>query len=167
MAKLKKIIFLDIDGPIINTPCYFIDQDCSKYRSFMNTQAIGYLTKLVDLSGAKIVTNSTHNFYVPKKTNRNLKDDLIGWGLRPKHFHRSWRTQFAANYKNPQPDELSKEEAISQWTVQNGAADWICIDDEEVMTDQRLFMVRFKFGLNLNVFNAICQHWRLDKDELF
>lgn len=166
MKNTQKIIFLDIDGPVINTPCFFIDKNCSKNRSFMNTQAIGFLSKIAELSSAKIVTNSTHNFYIPKNDGKSLKEDLIDWGLRSKYFHRVWRTDFARVFDD-EFDEMSKQDAIDEWLRKNGSCDWISIDDEKIMENDRLFLANFKLGINFQMFNDICRYWRINKDDLF
>ena len=95
---MNKVIFLDIDGPIINTPMYFLDPNCSVHRTQMNTQAIAYVVKLASFAGAKIVCNSTHNTHdienplTGKLT--NVKEDLIYWGVPLNLFHDDWKTTY-------------------------------------------------------------------------
>ena len=163
---MQRIIFLDIDGPVINTPCYWVDTEASLQRSVMNTQAIGILNKLAKLSGARIVTNSTHNNHPVRETGRSLKDDLIKWGLKEEFLHENWRTTF------PWPDLESdplfpthrRLRGIMEWEIANGIADWIAFDDEPFVdaSDTRLFVINFDYGIDYSVFLKVCEYWQLN-----
>ena len=163
---MQKIIFIDIDGPVINTPCYWVDMQASMQRSVMNTQAIGILNRLANLANAKIVTNSTHNYHTVKETGRTLRDDLIKWGLKEQHFHDDWRTSF------PWPDLESdpifpthrRLRGIMEWEAANGQADWICFDDEPFVdaSDARLFHIDFDHGIDYHMYLEACKHWNLN-----
>lgn len=157
-----KIIFLDIDGPVISSGCYGIDPMCSFKRSVMNTNAIGYLNFLCKFTDAKIVTNSSHN---PEKTNRykldmetmnpvvshtvDLKDDLIKHGVKKEYFHESWKTNFPDpnNYYGGQEERLT---AIIEWQKYNGNCNWVCFDDILFTKDERLILVEFEHGITYN-----------------
>jgi hypothetical protein len=158
---MQKIIFVDIDGPIINTPCYWVDSKASMHRSVLNTQSIGILNRLAKLADAKIVTNSTHNNFTVKETGRTLKTDLIKWGLKEEYIHENWRTTF------PWPDLESdplfpthrRLRGIMEWEAANGQADWICFDDEPFVTDDRLFVIDFDCGIDYVVYVKVCKNW--------
>jgi hypothetical protein len=162
MSDLQRIIFIDIDGPVINTPCYWVDSMASIHRAVLNTQAIGILNRLCKLGSALIVTNSTHNHVTIRETGRTLKTDLIKWGLRPEHIHEDWRTDF------PWPDWGDGQnihrrlKGIMGWQEKNGKADWICFDDEPFVTDDRLFVIDFDYGIDYHMYLSVCEHWKLD-----
>lgn len=161
---MQKIIFLDIDGPVIDTPCYFVDRMASLQRAVLNTGAIGWLNRLAQLSDAKIVTNSTHNNFTVKETGRTLRDDLIKWGLKPEFIHEDWRTEF------PWPDWGDGQsihrrmKGIMGWMEKNGEADWIVFDDEPFIaaSDGRLMHVDFDRGIDYNLFMKACSHWNIN-----
>ena len=158
---MQKIIFIDIDGPIINTPCYWVDGTASMRRSVLNTQSIGILNRLAHLADAKIVTNSTHNNFTVKETGRTLKTDLIKWGLKEEYIHENWRTTFP--WPDLEADPLfpthRRLRGIMEWEAANGQADWICFDDEPFVTDDRLFVIDFDRGIDYDVYMKVCKNW--------
>lgn len=165
--SLPKVIFLDIDGPIINTPLYFIDPMCSMDRSVMNTQAIGYLVKLAKFAGAKIVCNSTHNTHDITESwdgkARTLRDDLIYWKVPAELFHEDWKTSYPypPESKFSEASESRRLRAIDLWQKQNGEADWIAFDDEN-FGHERLMLVDFDRGIDYDLFRRAITFWGLD-----
>lgn len=137
------IIFLDVDGPLINLPLYHIDKMASHNRSVVSTTAIGYLAALCRDHDCKIVMNTMHNsIYTPTG---NVKEDLIAHGLDPRFFHVSWKTQF--------PGHGSRLEAIEQWLSQNaGIREWVCFDDENIGHRNQV-MIDFNKGIDDDSFN--------------
>lgn len=166
---MQKIIFIDIDGPIINTPIYSVDPRCSMERSTMNTQAIGYICELVKLSDAKIVTNSTHNTHDVEDLltgeKRTLKQDLIKWGLKEEWFHENWHT----SYPFPNGSRFSEHtshrrmKAIDEWQEVNGEVDWVCFDDEPFTEDPRLVVIDFERGIDFDAFSVALKQWNLKR----
>lgn len=162
---MQRIIFIDIDGPVINTPCYWVDSMASLQRSVMNTQAIGVINRLCKLADAKLVTNSTHNHHTVRETGYTLRQDLIKWGIHEKYFHEDWRTSF------PWPDLESdplfpthrRLRGIMEWEQKNGQADWICFDDEPFVdkSDERLFVIDFDRGITYDTYLAVKKYWNL------
>lgn len=165
-SNMQRIMFLDIDGPVINTPCYWVDSMASLHRAVMNTQAIGILNKLAQLASAKIVTNSTHNHFTVRETGRTLKNDLVKWGLKEIYLHENWCTSF------PWPDLESdplhpthrRLRGIMEWETANGQADWIAFDDEPFVdeSDGRLMHIDFDRGIDYDVFLKVCAYWNLN-----
>lgn len=160
---MQKIIFIDIDGPVINTPCYWVDMQASVRRAVMNTQSIGILNRLAYLADAKIVTNSTHNNATIRETGRTLRDDLIKWGLKESYLHEDWRTEFPwPDWGDGQPIHR-RMKGIMGWMEKNGEADWICFDDEPfVQDDARLFHIDFDHGIDYHMYLKACKHWKLN-----
>jgi hypothetical protein len=162
----QRIIFIDIDGPIINRPCFYIDTYASVQRRVMNTQAIGYVNKLAQLANARIVTNSTHNNFTVPETGRTLYDDLVKWGMKSSLIHTDWCTTF------PWPDLVSdplfpthrRLRGIMEWEQKNGDADWIAFDDEPFLDagDARLMHVDFDRGIDYDLFMKACNHWNIN-----
>jgi HAD domain in Swiss Army Knife RNA repair proteins len=125
-----KIIFLDIDGPIINTPLYYINPMVSFRRTHMNTAALGWISFLCKKTGAKIVCNSSHNYHhVDNLDERDLKSDLCTIGrLDPDWFHPKWRTTYPYSR-----GEYRRSAAILDWLDENKdpeVVSWVAFDDD-------------------------------------
>ena len=123
----NKIIFLDIDGPVIPVNAGMYN---SMYRTTHDRTAITLLIRLCEETGAKIVTNTFHNeiWY----QDGDLKSDLIKWGLKPEYFHEDWQTIFPnINYKqlNSPVRGIGRLHAINQWLVAHEVDKWVCFDD--------------------------------------
>lgn len=152
-------MFLDIDGPVINTPCYWVNHTASLERSVLNTQSIGILNQLCKLASAQIVTNSTHNNFTVRETGRTLKDDLLKWGIKPEYIHEDWSTEFPwPDWGDGQPMHR-RMKGIMGWMEKNGEADWICFDDEPFVDDPRLFVIDFDCGIDYDVYVKVCKSW--------
>jgi HAD domain in Swiss Army Knife RNA repair proteins len=169
-SKLQRIIFLDIDGPIINKPCYYIDPRCSLDRSVMNTQAIGYVNRLAEIVEAKIVTNSTHNSYLIEDLltgdKRDLRKDLIKWGMKEDLFHTAWCTSFPDNATS-NFDSHTRLDAIEDWQEDNGECDWICFDDDKFTFRKNLIVVDFEIGIDNSSYRKAGKFWGVRKEPIF
>lgn len=165
----NKIIFLDIDGPVIPYGCYFVNRDASYQRVFSNT-AIGYVKKLLELSDAKLVTNSMHNFY--DRSNEDdynnglsydinfysLKDDLIAAGISSDTFHDDWRTELSGSKPGPNP----RLDAIYGWIKKNEFYGedkiWIDFDDEDFAPELDCCInIDFNNGITFENFSKACK----------
>lgn len=148
------LIFLDIDGPIINTPCYYIDPECSVKRTVMNTQAIGYVKELVRRGNALVVLNTTHNTHLiedPLTAKMiNVKQDLIKWGMKEEEFHPEWKTEYP-NPKNCKLSENRRSRAVKNWLEKNGDHEWIAFDDEFFHYDFQ-YHIDFDKGIDYDAF---------------
>ena len=165
---MNRFIFLDIDGPVIPTGCYFVNRNASFDRTFSNV-CIGYVKKLLDLSGAKLVTNSMHNYH-PRIADDGetftLRDDLVNAGIPLNSFHDIWRTQFGHfsfnnnSWRGDQPHPRLK--AINEWLDQWGGEnpEWIGFDDEPYKHDNQ-FIVNFDDGITWTQFTDACKKWNL------
>lgn len=162
---MQKIIFLDIDGPIINGPLYHTDMMCSANRSPMNTQAIGYLNYLCDKANAKIVTNSFHNFHLTNNETQDLKTDLIKWGLKSSHFHEKWRTQFSMQSFVQSSVYTDRLIAIQTWIAENvelgEELKWVCFDDSRFTELKNLILIDFERGIDYNAYKKACNHFSI------
>jgi hypothetical protein len=126
---MSKIIFLDIDGPVIpiDVPLYE-----SVYRTTYNPDSIQYLNLLCEETGAKIVTNSFHNYQ--DFMDGTLKDDLVKWGLNSNFVHDSWRTIFPAidyTVVNSNVRGIGRLIAIEKYIEDKKVDNWVCFDDRK------------------------------------
>ena len=151
---MQKILFLDIDGPVIPATQAFINRHASWERMFA-PQCIAIVKHILDQSGAKLVTNSTHNQETPHLNGgRTLREDLIAAGIQAELFHPVWKTQYP-NISG----SLRRLDAIELWQAENGQADWIALDDANFTDDERLVLVDFDCGLTVADFNKVAKRW--------
>jgi hypothetical protein len=154
------LIFLDIDGPIINTPCFYIDPEASVSRTVMNTQAIGYVKRLVEKCGALVVLNTTHNVHdiedplTAKIT--NIKTDLIKWGMKDYEFHSDWQTEYPYP-TNGKMSEHRRWTAVKNWLAKNGDHNWIAFDDD-LFHNQNQYLIDFRLGIDYDAYK-----WAVEK----
>jgi hypothetical protein len=150
----QRLVFLDIDGPIINTPMFYLGHDCSVRRTWLNTQAIAYVNRLCAHTKALVVTNSTHNNHDIEDeltaTKRTLKNDLVIWGLKEEYFHTNWKT----NYPNAFGNRLR---SITDWISDNSEGndieyDWVCFDDSYFTNDKRLVLIDYDRGIDYTAY---------------
>ena len=151
---MHSVIFLDIDGPIINTPCYYVDPECSINRSVMNTQAIGYVKEIVRKCGALVVLNTTHNVHDIEDPLTakivDVKTDLIKWGMKEHEFHSDWKTEYPYP-KNGKMSEHRRWTSVKNWLEKNGDHEWIAFDDD-LFHSQNQYLIDFELGIDYNAF---------------
>lgn len=147
--QTKRVVFLDIDGPIIDLKTYKSNPIVSYYRTGCNSQAIINLVKLCNEFDLKIVTNSMQNYY--DLGNDSLQDDLVSWGIPLDLFHVEWRTIFPkVDYKkvNSNVRGAGRLYAIQQWLDSNPGYNWICFDDRKFTDDARLIHIQREDGID-------------------
>jgi hypothetical protein len=151
---MSKIIFIDIDGPLITGDLYDTDPYCSYTRSMVNMDSLSRLKKLIKQTGARLVTNTMHNEQVVN--GRTIRDDLIRWGIGEDCFHEVWRTIFPRiDYTNAGSRRgIGRMIAIDRWLAEQGPHDWVCFDDRNFTDDQRLILVDFNKGIGDVEYNA-------------
>ncbi len=142
MTINPNIIFLDIDGPVIPGPLYFIDPSVSMKRSMVSTIGIACLTSMIRAAGCKIVCNTMHNSHYVE--GRSIKDDLIRHGIDKDAFHSDWQTVFGQFNLSR---SFSRMDAINEWLAPNGDHGWVCFDDEKFTIDKRLIHIDFDHGI--------------------
>ncbi len=142
------ILFLDIDGPVIDLHTYKTKPYVSYLRSSCNNNAIMNIVKLCNDFDVKIVTNSMHNYYDLEET---LKEDLTRWGIPASMFHEDWRTIFPnVDYKkiNSPIRGAGRMYAIEEWLSRHPGYEWICFDDRKFTTNHRLIHIERLFGVD-------------------
>ena len=143
-----RILFVDVDGPLIPSGMYMIHQNASYERKF-SPISIAVLKQMLKESGALLVMNSTHNLDGIK-----TKQDLIASGIDEKSFGVPWKTDY--------PVTRSRQDAIGEWiTKQEGIVDWMAVDDAHFTTDERLILIDFDEGIHLRHYNQMAKHWKL------
>lgn len=148
------VIFLDIDGPVISTPQYFINPTASYSRSIMNTNALGWIRGIIKATDAKIVTNSSHNYYLANE--KTLKEDLIIHGIEEEDFHVDWRTNFYQPFESndpgiPDDSTTLREKGFLNWLKEHPeVTNYVIFDDLKFTDDPKLIHVRFEEGITFD-----------------
>ena len=160
----QRIVFLDIDGPIINTPMFFLAMDCSIGRSVLNTQAIAYVQRLCDIAKAKVVFNTMHNTHdiADPLTGdiRTIRTDMIKWGLKPEVIHSDWMTEFPGFTQD-------RMVGIKRWIdSKDYEVDWVCFDDVNFTNDNRLVLIDFDRGIDNNAYRKAAKLWGFRQEPL-
>lgn len=142
MTKTK-IIFLDIDGPMIPSYMYLIDAMCSFNRIFPQGP-IAVLNRLCKETGAKIVFNTTHNS--PWKDVPDIEVAIVNHSLNPDYLY----TDDLKTYYPQYPRDL----AVKDWLRRHpDVTDWVALDDVRFTEDERLIWIDPDAGLHLGHLN--------------
>jgi hypothetical protein len=138
-----KVIFLDIDGPMIPSSMFLIDRMCSLHRRFPET-TVAVLNELCKRTGAKIVFNSTHNR--SWESAPDIQVALVDQGLDADHVRSSdWNTAY--------PD-LPRDVAVKAWLhAHPEVTDWVALDDCKFTEDERLIWIDPDAGLHVGHLN--------------
>lgn len=141
MSKLIRLIFLDIDGPMIPSGMFLIDRDAS-YKRVYSPIAVGVINHLCHETKAKIVFNTTHNMFDNPFTNKSVIEDSIDQGIKRGHL-------FNNGSKTKYPD-IPRLDAIKLWLKEHEMTEenavWIAFDDVDFKHDN-LILVDYDVGL--------------------
>ncbi len=147
-----RIIFLDVDGPLIPNSMFLVDPLASIKRLFPVT-TIAVLNKIIKTTNAKIVMNTTHNKPYDNQT-EDIVDALIRNGVPHESFHAVPKTQF------PAYDRLA---SIRLWLADHGSIndeEWIVLDD--VTFHHRVIYIDPDTGLTLKHLDLVCHKFHID-----
>ena len=146
---LNKVMFVDVDGPLINTNMFILGHDASMNRAWFNTMSLAYVKRIYEETGALVVMNSTHNTHDIGQ--RTVKYDLLQWGWPEQMFHADWHTMypFPTGTRFSDYSANRRQMAIDEWLEKNGEHDWIAFDDEPFTKDPRLIHIDFDRGIDL------------------
>lgn len=115
-----RIIFLDIDGPMIPAVFYLQNSNPS-YTQELDPRSVAVIKFICEKSRAKIVFNTTHNRYLHAQDHspgliRRFEDAGLGEYL----FYEDICTSY--------PD-MSRAKAIGEWLSRHADAEWVALDD--------------------------------------
>lgn len=142
-----RIIFLDIDGPMIPGTMFLIDPMCSFHRLFPPT-TIAVINAVCKRTGAKVVLNTTHNR--PFKDVPDIMDAMVAHGFDRSYFHSFAKTRY--------PD-IPRDQAVQEWLAKRGDFDWIAFDDARFTDDERLIWIDPDCGLHLGHLNEALERF--------
>lgn len=147
----KRILFLDVDGPLIPSGMYIINMRAS-WERLCSPICIAIVNRLCEDAGAKIVLNSTHS-----RDGAPAIADLTKAGIEEHRWH---ETVPMTNY----PNKLSggsRWEAIQDWQERCGEVNWVAFDDDNFTRDERLVLIDFDVGVTLQHYNQAAKLWGL------
>ena len=143
MGDETKIVFLDIDGPMIPATMFLVDRMCSWHRVFPPT-TVAVVKELCERTGAKIVFNTTHNR--PFDGVPNIDAALVAHGLDAAHLHSTDRHTLY-------PD-IDRKAAVAEWLHRHPeVSEWVALDDVKFTDDERLIFVDSDAGLHVGHLN--------------
>jgi hypothetical protein len=148
----NRIIFLDIDGPMIPFSMFLIDRNCSFGRNIAPIPA-AILKELCLRSGAKVVFNTTHN--LNRQGDTDIVDAVCNAGLPRDAVHPDRKTRY--------PD-LPRAQAVIEWLHRHPETDdWIAFDDAKFTEADNLIWIDPDAGLHLAHMNQALDRWQCSK----
>lgn len=155
---MQKIIFLDIDGPMIPSTSFLMDTPLGNpsYEQILDDRCVMVLHKIIKDTGAKIVFNTTHNqnLYSTDETSGGWLPGLVGQfekaGFKD-HIHQHNCTKY------PHYDRLT---CIKVWLRSQPIEEdirWVALDDVK-MLDKRCYLVNEEYGIGISAYEH-CLYW--------
>lgn len=140
---MNKVIFLDIDGPMIPATMHLIDNMCSWQRRFPET-TVAVLERLCERTGAKIVFNTTHNRSMEGVP--DIEVALMDHNFSGEHIH-------PTDPKTAYP-RAPRRCAVEDWLAAHPeVTHWVALDDARFTDDERLIWVDPDAGLHIGHLN--------------
>lgn len=144
---MNKVVFLDIDGPMIPATMILVDRMASPHRKFPAT-TVAVINTLCERTGAKIVFNTTHNN--SWEGVEDIEVALVNQGLKEIHIH-------PTDNKTKYP-QLERGKSVEDWLSRHPeVTDWIAIDDSRFTDDERLIWIDPDAGVHLGHLNEAIQ----------
>lgn len=156
---LPRVIFVDIDGPMIPSYMYLGGAHPSYERNF-SPYAVKALNEFCERTSAQIVFNSYHNYQT--SCNRNADGNIVDNnellreaatrnGILREYIHRDWRTLYGQS--RPQ---LTRIEAIWEWVSSHPeTTNWVAIDDADFRdhAGKQQILIDFDYGFTVKELN--------------
>lgn len=140
--QMNKVVFLDIDGPMIPSGMFLLNRNASYGRHFGEVP-LAVIRRLCAETGAKIVCNTTHSRTIDGEP--TIKDALIAKGIPADHFHPDSFTEY--------PDKRRKQ-AVDDWLARHPeVTHWVALDDQKFTDDERLVHIDPDAGLHVGYLN--------------
>jgi hypothetical protein len=148
---MQRILFLDVDGPLIPSGMYVINRRAS-WERMCSPICVAIVNELCRKADAKIVFNSTHN----RDGSRALAD-LAREGLDVDFFHEDAMTGYFQDLSVG-----TRMGAIEDWMEKNGEADWIAFDDSNFTDNERLILIPFEVGITPHHYHLASEIWKIE-----
>lgn len=120
---MSKVIFIDIDGPLIPMRAYFLPTQ-TPLVSVFDPCAVALLLRVVSMSQAQFVVSSTWGFHGYDKCMETFAKN----GIHPNLFHKDWIT--------PRKMSSSRSMEIRWWLEGHPeVTHHVAVDDEDLNSD--------------------------------
>lgn len=132
-----KVIFLDIDGVLINEVCFLNRDSTKKEPQKPDPNCVAALNEIVKSSGANIVVSSSWRL---NRTLEQLRTVLRGWGVDAEIIGKTPYIAFG-----------TRGQEISEWLkIHSEVEKFIIIDDDDEMgvLSNKLLLTDFISGLH-------------------
>jgi hypothetical protein len=144
----KRVVFLDIDGPMIPFSMMLVDRLAARNRVIPQIP-VAVVKRLCERADAKVVFNTTHNTPIDGIPDIDLA--LVAAGLPRELIH----TDKMTNYPR-----IHREQAVLWWLHEHKEVeDWIAFDDTLFTERENLIWVDPDAGLHLKHLNIALDRW--------
>lgn len=145
----ERVIFLDIDGPVIPYTMFLLDKMCSWHR-VIPTHTVAVVKEACERGNAKVVFNTTHNRSWEGAP--HIEEAVIAAGLPREMVHPDMKTKY--------PD-IARGDAVLEWLHRHPeVTDWIAFDDVKFTEADNLIWIDPDAGLHLGHLNAALDRWK-------
>lgn len=162
---MQKILFLDIDGPLIPSRMYKAPGQTRPWVTMFDPAAVGMLNTIADKTGCKFVVHSswvatTFHYDMLPNTKTPVLDHMINQGILADHFHDDWVAQYTFSG--------NRWHAIADWIINwqdDGIkTDYLILDDADMpyqfpLDKTRHIHVDFDEGFTYAQFQYILDFW--------
>ena len=156
-----KILFLDIDGPMIPGRAYMMPNQTKPLVQTFDPCAVGVLNTLCQEKGWRIVI---HSSWVRIMGDQETLDHCIAQGLKPQYFHKdaycdeeiNWRYTRVAKWLAQHP-EVTKYRILDDEPYAADIDLYKAVQDYPHPADmeKHLILVDFNDGLNMDIINKL------------
>jgi proteasome lid subunit RPN8/RPN11 len=147
-----KIIFLDIDGPIIPNGMFLLDRNCSFGRNIPPIP-VAVVAEVCRRADAKVVFNTTHNISIDNVL--DIEFAMIRAGLPEAMIHPDMKTKYP---------QLNRANAVVEWLHRHPeTTDWIAFDDVKFTEKPNLIWVDPDAGLHVGHLNEALSWWGISQ----
>lgn len=147
-VPLSRVVFVDIDGPMIPFSMFLIDRHASLNRTIAPIP-IAVLNRLCERSGAKIVFNTTHNISLDDVP--DIEVACVNAGLKQEYIHPDMKTKYPS---------IDRGNSVLEWLHRHPeTTDWIAFDDARFTDVDNLIWIDPDAGLHLGHLNQALDRW--------
>lgn len=151
-SNVKKVLFLDIDGPMIPRRAYFLPGQ-TLVVSIFDPVAVSLIKRVLDKTGAKLVISSTWGNHGKELVKETLEENGISWD----YVHADWIT--------PRKLSSSRDNEIEWWIQKHReVTHWASIDDEKLAKNN--VRVSFDDGMQYRHYIELMQLLDAPEDEI-
>jgi hypothetical protein len=142
---MKKVLFLDFDGPMIPRRAHFLPNQTLVVSKF-DPIAVALLNSVLDKTGAKLVISSTWGKLGKDTVKPTLEENGISWDK----VHEDWVT--------PRKFTSTREMEIKMWLDRHrDTTHWASLDDEKLELGGQNVKVSFDDGMQMYHYHKLLE----------